>query len=143
MAKMNPNCFCLCYAAALLSDLQANCYTYIMYNQDYRVKKSLTKPVVCVHFFQRGQLWAGCTNSGQLILCHTDQRHPKPQRISLPEVSGVTCMIQVKNQVCLQKGRQGKFLFLTVVFFFLTSSPFSYGWAAMAGAVGQVRATVR
>uniref|UniRef100_H3DM09 DENN domain containing 3 n=1 Tax=Tetraodon nigroviridis TaxID=99883 RepID=H3DM09_TETNG len=48
---------------------------------------------------QRGQLWAGCTDSGQLILCHTDQRHPKSQRISLPGVSGVTCMIQVKNQI--------------------------------------------
>lgn len=79
----------------------------------HRVKKSLTMAGVCVHFFQQGQLWAGCTDSGQLFLWHTNHRCPRSQRISLPGVSGVTCMIQVKNQVCLRKGRQGTFLFLT------------------------------
>lgn len=95
------------------------------------VKKSLTKPGVCVYFFQRGQLWAGCTDSGHLFLWHTDHRCARPQRISLPGVSGVTCMIQVKNQVRTRKRRQGKFLFLTDDFSLTSAPPFSYGWAAM------------
>ncbi|XP_029695039.1 DENN domain-containing protein 3-like isoform X1 [Takifugu rubripes] len=47
---------------------------------------------------QRRQLWAGCTDSGQLFLWHPDHRCTS-QRISLPGASGITCMIQVKNQV--------------------------------------------
>ncbi|KAM4601561.1 DENN domain-containing protein 3-like [Polymixia lowei] len=48
---------------------------------------------------ERGQLWAGCADSGELCLWHTkDHIHPF-KRISLPGSSGVTCMIRVKDQI--------------------------------------------
>ncbi|XP_031708722.1 DENN domain-containing protein 3-like isoform X1 [Anarrhichthys ocellatus] len=48
---------------------------------------------------ERGQLWTGCADSGELCLWHTNNhRHPS-KRISLPGTSGVTCMIRVKDQI--------------------------------------------
>ncbi|XP_033983915.1 DENN domain-containing protein 3-like isoform X1 [Trematomus bernacchii] len=47
---------------------------------------------------ERGQLWTGCSDSGELILWHTNNHSPF-KRISLPGCSGVTCMIQVKDQI--------------------------------------------
>lgn len=76
------------------------------------LEKSLLIASVCVHFSQQRQLWAGCTGSGQLFLWHADHSCTS-QRISLPGASGITCMIQVKNQVSFRIGRQGKCPFLT------------------------------
>ncbi|CAB1446368.1 unnamed protein product [Pleuronectes platessa] len=48
---------------------------------------------------ERGQLWTGCADSGELCLWHMDNhRHPF-KRIPLPGSSGVTCMIRVKDQI--------------------------------------------
>lgn len=54
--------------------------------------------MIFVHCLQRGQLWTGCADSGELCLWHTNHRRPY-KRISLPNSSGITCMIRVKNQV--------------------------------------------
>ncbi|KAG8010100.1 DENN domain-containing protein 3 [Nibea albiflora] len=57
---------------------------------------------------ERGQLWTGCADSGELCLWHTNNhRHPS-KRISLPGSSGVTCMIRVKDQLWVGcRGRAG------------------------------------
>ncbi|XP_029359761.1 DENN domain-containing protein 3-like isoform X2 [Echeneis naucrates] len=48
---------------------------------------------------ERGQLWAGSADSGELCLWHiNNHRHPF-KKISLPGSSGVTCMICVKDQI--------------------------------------------
>ncbi|XP_075905416.1 DENN domain-containing protein 3-like [Nelusetta ayraudi] len=47
---------------------------------------------------ERGQLWTGCADSGELCLWHTNHRRPY-RRISLASSSGITCMIRVKNQI--------------------------------------------
>nr|XP_020468528.1 DENN domain-containing protein 3-like [Monopterus albus] len=48
---------------------------------------------------ERGQVWTGCADSGELCLWQTDNhRHPY-KRIPLQGSSGVTCMIRVKDQV--------------------------------------------
>lgn len=99
-----------------------------MCDQTPPFKHSLPIASVCVHFFQRGQLWAGCTDSGQLFLWHTDHRCTS-QRISLPGASGITCMIQVKNQVCLRIERQSKCAFLISAH--PRCPPLRFGWAAM------------
>ncbi|XP_051262918.1 DENN domain-containing protein 3 isoform X2 [Dicentrarchus labrax] len=59
-------------------------------------------------FPERGQLWTGCAESGELCLWHTNNhRHPS-KRISLPGSSGVTCMIRVKDQIWVGcRGRSG------------------------------------
>uniref|UniRef100_A0A8C4EMC3 UDENN domain-containing protein n=1 Tax=Dicentrarchus labrax TaxID=13489 RepID=A0A8C4EMC3_DICLA len=64
--------------------------------------------LVFVCLFQRGQLWTGCAESGELCLWHTNNhRHPS-KRISLPGSSGVTCMIRVKDQIWVGcRGRSG------------------------------------
>lgn len=56
--------------------------------------------LLCFHIwiFQRGELWTGYADSGELCLWHTNHRRPF-KRISLPSSSGVTCMIRVKDQV--------------------------------------------
>nr|XP_046255892.1 DENN domain-containing protein 3-like isoform X2 [Scatophagus argus] len=48
---------------------------------------------------ERGQLWTGCVDSGELCLWHTNNHRRPPKRISLPGTSGVTCMIRVKDQI--------------------------------------------
>ncbi|XP_056142599.1 DENN domain-containing protein 3-like [Lampris incognitus] len=48
---------------------------------------------------ERGQLWTGCTNSGELFLWYTKDHDTPFKRISLPVSSGVTCMIRVKDQI--------------------------------------------
>ncbi|XP_033496322.2 DENN domain-containing protein 3-like [Epinephelus lanceolatus] len=48
---------------------------------------------------ERGQLWTGCADSGELFLWHTNNHRRPFRRISLPGSSGVTCMIRVKDQV--------------------------------------------
>ncbi|TKS82004.1 DENN domain-containing protein 3 [Collichthys lucidus] len=57
---------------------------------------------------ERGQLWTGCADSGELCLWHTNNhRHPS-KRISLPGSSGVTCMLRVKDQLWVGcRGRAG------------------------------------
>ncbi|XP_063734972.1 DENN domain-containing protein 3-like isoform X2 [Eleginops maclovinus] len=48
---------------------------------------------------ERGQLWTGCSDSGELIIWHTNNHTSPFKRISLPGSSGVTCMIRVKDQI--------------------------------------------
>ncbi|XP_041799023.1 DENN domain-containing protein 3-like [Chelmon rostratus] len=48
---------------------------------------------------ERGQLWTGCADSGELCLWHTNNHRRPSKRISLPGSSGVTCMIRVKDQI--------------------------------------------
>ncbi|XP_038567498.1 DENN domain-containing protein 3-like isoform X2 [Micropterus salmoides] len=48
---------------------------------------------------ERGQLWTSCADSGELYLWHTNNHRCPFKRISLPGSSGVTCMIQVKDQI--------------------------------------------
>ncbi|XP_054477043.1 DENN domain-containing protein 3-like isoform X1 [Anoplopoma fimbria] len=48
---------------------------------------------------ERGQLWTGCADSGELCLWHTNNHRRPFKRISLPGSSGVTCMIRVKDQI--------------------------------------------
>uniref|UniRef100_UPI0037E7B832 DENN domain-containing protein 3-like isoform X2 n=1 Tax=Semicossyphus pulcher TaxID=241346 RepID=UPI0037E7B832 len=48
---------------------------------------------------ERGQLWTGCADSGELCLWHTNNRRHPLRRIALPGCSGVTCMIRVKDQI--------------------------------------------
>uniref|UniRef100_A0A3P9KUT9 UDENN domain-containing protein n=1 Tax=Oryzias latipes TaxID=8090 RepID=A0A3P9KUT9_ORYLA len=57
---------------------------------------------------ERGQLWTGCPDSADLFLWHINNpKHPL-KRISLPGISGITCMIQVKNQIWVGcRGRHG------------------------------------
>ncbi|XP_071324269.1 DENN domain-containing protein 3-like isoform X1 [Trachinotus anak] len=48
---------------------------------------------------ERGQLWTGCADSGELCLWYTNNHRRPSKRISLPGSSGVTCMIRVKDQI--------------------------------------------
>uniref|UniRef100_UPI003AAD2776 DENN domain-containing protein 3-like n=1 Tax=Centroberyx gerrardi TaxID=166262 RepID=UPI003AAD2776 len=52
---------------------------------------------------ERGQLWTGCADSGELCLWHIKDNSKDSSRpfktISLPGSSGVTCMIRVKDQI--------------------------------------------
>ncbi|XP_062278591.1 DENN domain-containing protein 3-like [Scomber scombrus] len=48
---------------------------------------------------ERGQLWTGCADSGELCLWHTSNHRRPFKRISLTGSSGVTCMIRVKDQI--------------------------------------------
>ncbi|KAM9353017.1 DENN domain-containing protein 3-like [Symphorus nematophorus] len=48
---------------------------------------------------ERGQLWTGCADSGELCLWHTNNHRRPSKRIPLPGSSGVTCMIRVKDQI--------------------------------------------
>ncbi|XP_068592187.1 DENN domain-containing protein 3-like isoform X5 [Cebidichthys violaceus] len=57
---------------------------------------------------ERGQLWTGCADSGELCLWHTNNHRRPSKRISLPGSSGVTCMIRVKDQIWVGcRGRSG------------------------------------
>ncbi|XP_062421257.1 DENN domain-containing protein 3-like isoform X2 [Pungitius pungitius] len=57
---------------------------------------------------ERGQLWTGCADSGELCLWHTDNHRLPSERILLPGSSGVTCMIRVKDQIWMGcRGRSG------------------------------------
>ncbi|XP_028435791.1 DENN domain-containing protein 3 isoform X2 [Perca flavescens] len=57
---------------------------------------------------ERGQLWTGCADSGELCLWHTNSHRRPFKRISLPGTSGVTCMIRVKDQIWVGcRGRSG------------------------------------
>nr|XP_040020179.1 DENN domain-containing protein 3-like [Gasterosteus aculeatus aculeatus] len=57
---------------------------------------------------ERGQLWTGCADSGELCLWHTDNHRRPSKRIPLPGSSGVTCMIRVKDQIWVGcRGRDG------------------------------------
>ncbi|XP_068180590.1 DENN domain-containing protein 3-like [Antennarius striatus] len=47
---------------------------------------------------ERGQLWTGCANTGEVCLWYTNYSLPA-KRILLPGSSGVTCMIRVKDQI--------------------------------------------
>ncbi|CAJ1062158.1 DENN domain-containing protein 3-like isoform X1 [Xyrichtys novacula] len=52
-----------------------------------------------VYIPERGELWTGCADLGELCLWKTKNcKHPF-KRISLSGCSGVTCMIPVKNQI--------------------------------------------
>ncbi|XP_036929418.1 DENN domain-containing protein 3-like [Acanthopagrus latus] len=48
---------------------------------------------------ERGQVWTGCADSGELCLWDTNNYRRPTKRISLPGSSGVTCMIRVKDQI--------------------------------------------
>ncbi|KAF7657656.1 hypothetical protein LDENG_00023980 [Lucifuga dentata] len=48
---------------------------------------------------ERGQLWTGFADSGELCVWHTNNHRSPVKRISLPGTTGVTCMIRVKNQI--------------------------------------------
>ncbi|XP_076009823.1 DENN domain-containing protein 3-like isoform X3 [Genypterus blacodes] len=48
---------------------------------------------------ERGEVWTGCADSGELCLWNINNYRRPFKRISLPGSSGVTCMIRVKNQV--------------------------------------------
>ncbi|KAM3872673.1 DENN domain-containing protein 3-like [Diretmus argenteus] len=48
---------------------------------------------------ERGQLWTGCADSGELCLWHMKDLSRPFKRISLPGSSGVACMIRVKDQI--------------------------------------------
>ncbi|XP_067457716.1 DENN domain-containing protein 3-like [Thunnus thynnus] len=48
---------------------------------------------------ERGQLWTGCADSGELCLWQTNNHRRPLKRISLTGSSGVTCMIRVKDQI--------------------------------------------
>ncbi|XP_059196232.1 DENN domain-containing protein 3-like isoform X2 [Centropristis striata] len=48
---------------------------------------------------ERGQLWTGCADLGELCLWNTKNHRQPSKRISLPGTSGVTCMIRVKDQI--------------------------------------------
>ncbi|XP_054636855.1 DENN domain-containing protein 3-like isoform X2 [Dunckerocampus dactyliophorus] len=57
---------------------------------------------------ERGQLWTGSADSGDLYLWHTDSSTPSFKKISLTGCSGVTCMIRVKDQIWVGcRGRSG------------------------------------
>ncbi|KAM8869502.1 DENN domain-containing protein 3-like isoform 2-T2 [Spinachia spinachia] len=57
---------------------------------------------------ERGQLWTGCADSGELCLWHTDNPRRPRKRIPLPGGSGVTCMMRVKDQIWAGcRGRSG------------------------------------
>ncbi|XP_056299493.1 DENN domain-containing protein 3-like isoform X2 [Pseudoliparis swirei] len=57
---------------------------------------------------ERGQVWTGWANSGELCLWHTNNHTRPSKRISLPSCSGVTCMIRVKDQIWVGcRGRSG------------------------------------
>ncbi|XP_074509876.1 DENN domain-containing protein 3-like isoform X2 [Sebastes fasciatus] len=57
---------------------------------------------------ERGQVWTGCADSGELCLWHTNNHRRPFKRISLPGTSGVTCMIRVKDQIWVGcRGRSG------------------------------------
>uniref|UniRef100_A0A3B4TXD8 DENN domain containing 3 n=1 Tax=Seriola dumerili TaxID=41447 RepID=A0A3B4TXD8_SERDU len=57
---------------------------------------------------ERGQLWTGCVDSGELCLWHTHNHRHLSKRIPLPGSSGVTCMIRVKDQIWVGcRGRSG------------------------------------
>uniref|UniRef100_A0A4W6DXT0 DENN domain containing 3 n=1 Tax=Lates calcarifer TaxID=8187 RepID=A0A4W6DXT0_LATCA len=61
-------------------------------------------------FPERGQLWTGCADSGELCLWHANNNRQPSKRISLPGSSGVTCMIRVKDQIwvgCCSQGSVG------------------------------------
>ncbi|KAK7886369.1 hypothetical protein WMY93_025990 [Mugilogobius chulae] len=47
---------------------------------------------------EQGQLWTGCADSGDLFVFSINSRRSS-KKITLPGSSGVTCMIQVKNQI--------------------------------------------
>ncbi|XP_042345689.1 DENN domain-containing protein 3-like [Plectropomus leopardus] len=61
---------------------------------------------------ERGQLWTGCADSGELCLWHTNNHRRPSKRIPLPGTSGVTCMIRVKDQIwvgcCSWSGVRGQ-----------------------------------
>ncbi|XP_074540387.1 DENN domain-containing protein 3-like [Halichoeres trimaculatus] len=48
---------------------------------------------------ERGELWTGCADLGELCLWQIKNHRRPPKRISLPGCSGVTCMIPVKDQI--------------------------------------------
>ncbi|KAM6995074.1 DENN domain-containing protein 3-like isoform 1-T2 [Tautogolabrus adspersus] len=48
---------------------------------------------------ERGELWTGFADSGELCLWQTNNRRSPFKKISLPDCSGVTCMIRVKDQM--------------------------------------------
>uniref|UniRef100_A0A671U674 DENN domain containing 3 n=1 Tax=Sparus aurata TaxID=8175 RepID=A0A671U674_SPAAU len=58
---------------------------------------TLNSVFVCL--LQRGQVWTGCADSGELCLWDTNNHRRPTKRISLPGSSGVTCMIRVKDQI--------------------------------------------
>lgn len=125
-------------------------------------------PSFCVRLFQRGQLWTGCADSGELCLWQTNNHRRPSKRISLPGSSGVTCMIRVKDQVscatceltcmCMQtvavlcylyfcKWSWFFFVFIRVslthcYLSLMPSPPLRSGWAVVAGAMSEASVTV-
>uniref|UniRef100_A0A8C5B566 UDENN domain-containing protein n=1 Tax=Gadus morhua TaxID=8049 RepID=A0A8C5B566_GADMO len=64
----------------------------------YVLNTSWVRLSVCV-CSQLGQLWTGCPDSGELCVWHTSDAKRPVKRIPLPGISGVNCMIRVKDQV--------------------------------------------
>ncbi|XP_056457584.1 DENN domain-containing protein 3-like isoform X1 [Gadus chalcogrammus] len=52
-----------------------------------------------VLIMELGQLWTGCPDSGELCVWHTSDAKRPVKRIPLPGISGVNCMIRVKDQI--------------------------------------------
>ncbi|KAJ3598250.1 hypothetical protein NHX12_001761 [Muraenolepis orangiensis] len=48
---------------------------------------------------EQGQLWTGCADSGELCVWHTKDPKSPFKRIPLQGISGVNCMIRVKDQI--------------------------------------------
>uniref|UniRef100_A0A3Q3F1Q8 DENN domain containing 3 n=1 Tax=Kryptolebias marmoratus TaxID=37003 RepID=A0A3Q3F1Q8_KRYMA len=74
-------------------------FNFIMYLM-LAAKRQSNDVFVCLFcLLQRGQLWAGCSDSVELYVWQTTNlKHPF-KIISLPNSSRITCMIGVKNQV--------------------------------------------
>uniref|UniRef100_A0A673B4I4 DENN domain-containing protein 3-like n=1 Tax=Sphaeramia orbicularis TaxID=375764 RepID=A0A673B4I4_9TELE len=67
-----------------------------------KVKRQLHLSCCIVHtffFLQRGELWTGSSDSGELSLWYTNYNRRPFKTISLSGCSGVTCMIQVKDKI--------------------------------------------
>uniref|UniRef100_A0A3Q3E0K2 Uncharacterized protein n=1 Tax=Hippocampus comes TaxID=109280 RepID=A0A3Q3E0K2_HIPCM len=60
---------------------------------------------------ERGELWTGLADSGELYVWHADGHKAAFKKISLTGCSGVSCMIRVKDQIwvgcCAESGVGG------------------------------------
>ncbi|XP_063055848.1 DENN domain-containing protein 3 [Engraulis encrasicolus] len=50
-------------------------------------------------YLERDQIWTSCVDSSELCVWHCDNLQKPAQRIQLPDSSGVSCMLRVKNQI--------------------------------------------
>lgn len=92
---------------------------------------------------KRGQLWTGCADSADLFLWHINNHKHPFKRISLPGISGITCMIQVKNQVSYHSNPVlSCFQWSFVVLLSLLSPLLRSGWAVEDVTVLEVSVTV-